>query len=102
MLFIAMPEFFQIVAKAQKAQTADEAFNILGNNADKIAGKNAIVLFASFGIIMLGVAAIILLTLYLVYELVNFCGHGSPRQNLVILFIWIVLQGLILALIGTV
>ncbi|MEK6941747.1 MAG: hypothetical protein AABW85_02730 [archaeon] len=101
-LFFAMPEFFQIVAKAQKAQTADEAFTILGNNADQIAGKNALVLFASFGIIMLGVAAMLFLTLYLVYELINFCGTGSPRQSLLILFIWIALQGLILALIGTV
>lgn len=95
-LFLIVPEFFSLVVNVQGAQSAEEAFSILGENIAALnAAKSGLVLLSGFGLILLATIVTIFLVLFLVFQLIAFSGPGSARQNILILIVWVVLQALV-------
>ncbi|MBI2597583.1 MAG: hypothetical protein HYW50_00115 [Candidatus Diapherotrites archaeon] len=99
-LFVVVPEIFPIIVKAQQAPTTIEIFEELAIGIEALGQKNFVILFGGFLALIIATILTIFLVLYLVYELVSFSGKGTPRQNLLVLTLWVLIQAVLLFLLA--
>ena len=91
--FFLFPGFFGILSNVLQNQQFGDAE--LETVLSSLQAQPDTILIAGLGLLVLVFFAVLLLSIYLIYLLIQFAGQGSRKQNWFVLILWLVIIGVI-------
>ena len=91
--FFLFPGFFGIMSNVLQNQQFGDAEAALVLSSLQV--QPDLVMYAGLGVMAIVFIAVVLISLYLIYLLIEFAGQGSRKQNWFVLILWLVILAVV-------